>query len=277
MPSAMPHLTVLIPCKDEIQHITACVASVRAIADEILVADSGSTDGSLDAVRALGGCRIIERDYINSANFKNWAIPQARHDWILVVDADERVTPALAGEIKRLLAADPPCDGYSLRRDNFFLGHPIRHSGWNTSRLVRLFRKSVSRYETRRVHANVVVDSGKIGQLVHPLEHHTALDLDRFVAKQHRYANWSALDAFEAGKKSTWLRMLTHAPTRFLQLYLLRLGVLDGRAGLVVCALAAWYTFLKDAKLWALQNTTAIPAGATAGSPSSAPSHRAAA
>src|SRR6478752_4457732 len=178
-------LTVLIPCKDERRNIRACIESVQAIADEILIADSGSTDGTLDIVRDLGDCRIIEREYINSANFKNWAIPQARHEWVLVVDADERVTPALAGEIKRLLATDPICDGYSLRRDNFFLGHPIRHSGWSTSRLVRLFRKSVSRYETRRVHANVVVDSGKIGQLVHPLEHHTALDLDRFVAKQH--------------------------------------------------------------------------------------------
>src|SRR5207249_5211320 len=96
--------------------------------------------------------------------------------------------------------------------------------------------------------------SGKIGELVHPLEHHTALDLDRFVAKQHRYANWSALDAFDAGKRSTWLRMLTHAPLRFLQLFLLRGGWLDGRAGVVVCGLAAWYTFLKDTKLWAMRS-----------------------
>src|SRR5689334_7271843 len=200
----MSKLTVLIPCKDELAHIAACIASVRTIADEILVADSGSTDGSLEAVRAQGDCRLIQREYINSANFKNWAIPQARHEWVLVVDADERVTPALAGEIKRLVATNPACDGYSLRRDNFFLGHAIRHCGWSTSRLVRLFRRDGSRYETRRVHANVVVDSGKIGQLVHPLDHHTALDLDRFVAKQHRYANWSALDAFDAGKRSTW-------------------------------------------------------------------------
>ncbi len=250
----MPKLTVLIPCKDEIQHIRACIDSVRPIADEILVADSGSTDGTLDVVRSIGGCRVIEREYVNSADFKNWAIPQARHPWVMVVDSDERVTPELAGEIERLLASEPACDGYSIRRDNFFLGHPIRHCGWNTSRLVRLFRREGSQYETRRVHANVVIASGKVGELVQPLVHHTALDLDRFVTKQHRYATWSALDAQDAGKRASWLRLVTHAPLRFLQLFILRGGWLDGRAGIVVCGLAAWYTFLKDAKLWAMRN-----------------------
>ena len=89
----MPKLTVLIPCKDKIQHIGACIDSVRTIADEILVADSGSTDGTLEYIRERGDCRLLQRDYVNSANFKNWVIPQARHDWVLVVDADERVTP----------------------------------------------------------------------------------------------------------------------------------------------------------------------------------------
>jgi glycosyltransferase involved in cell wall biosynthesis len=250
----MTHLTVLIPCKDEVQHIGACIESVRSIADEILIADSGSTDGTLDVVRGLGGCRIIQREYVNSADFKNWAIPQAANEWVLVVDADERVTPQLAAEITRLMDDDPVCDGYSLRRDNFFLGHPIRHCGWNTPRLVRLFRRDCSRYETRRVHANVVVNSGMLGELVHPLLHHTALDLDRFVAKQQRYATWSALDAHDAGKRAGLFRLITHAPSRFLQLLLLRGGLLDGRAGVVVCGLSAWYTFLKDAKLWALRN-----------------------
>lgn len=250
----MPKLTVLIPCKDEVQHIRACIESVRPLADETLIADSGSTDGTLEIVHGIGGCRVIEREYVNSADFKNWAIPQASHEWVLVVDADERVTPELIEEIRLLFAFPPPCDGYSVRRDNFFLGHPIRHCGWNTSRLVRLFRRDGSRYETRRVHANVIVASGRVGELRSPLVHHTALDLDRFVAKQERYATWSALDAYDAGKRASWLRLLTHAPSRFLQLLVLRGGWLDGRAGVVVCGLAAWYTFLKDAKLWAMRN-----------------------
>jgi glycosyltransferase involved in cell wall biosynthesis len=277
----MPKLTVLIPCKDEVQHIRACIESVRPIADEILIADSGSTDGTLEMVRAVGGCSVIEREYVNSADFKNWAIPQASHEWVLVVDADERVTPELIGEIRRLFDFPPPCDGYSVRRENSFLGHPIRHCGWNTSRLVRLFRKDGSRYETRRVHANVIVASGCIGDLRQPLVHHTALDLDRFVAKQEQYATWSALDAYDAGKRTSWLRLLTHAPLRFLQLFVLRGGWLDGRAGIVVCGLAAWYTFLKDTKLWAMWNCR-VPAyasttAARAADTDSVDGHRAAA
>jgi glycosyltransferase involved in cell wall biosynthesis len=251
----MPKLTVLIPCKDEARHIRDCIESVRPIADEILVADSGSSDATLEIVRGLGGCRVIQREYINSADFKNWAIPQARHEWVMVVDADERLTRELSGEITRLMEAEPACDGYSLCRENYFLGHAIRHCGWNTSRLVRLFRRRVAQYQTRRVHANVEVASGRLGELVHPLVHHTALDLDHFVAKQQRYAIWSALDAYDAGKRCSWLRLLTHAPLRFLQLFVLRGGFLDRRAGVVVCGLAAWYTFLKDAHLWALRNT----------------------
>jgi (heptosyl)LPS beta-1,4-glucosyltransferase len=250
----MPKLTVLIPCKDERQHIAACIASARPIADEILVADSGSTDGTLEIVRSQGDCRLIEREYVNSADFKNWAIPQARHEWVLVLDADERVPPDLAAEIRDLLAFDPPHDGYALRRDVYFLGHRIRHCGWNTPTLIRLFRRTC-RYQTRRVHANVEVPSGSVGMLCGRLVHYTATDLERFVAKQHRYSSWSALDAFESGKRAGWLKLLTHTPLRFLQLYVLRGGILDGRVGLVLCGVMAYYTFLKDAKLWALANT----------------------
>ena len=98
-------LTVLIPCKDERMNIRPAVASARRVADEVLVADSGSTDGTLQIVSELGGCRVIERAYVNSGNFKNWAIPQAAHAWVLVLDADERVTEQLAAEINALLTS----------------------------------------------------------------------------------------------------------------------------------------------------------------------------
>jgi (heptosyl)LPS beta-1,4-glucosyltransferase len=252
-------LTVLIPCKNERRHLSECIASVRPVADEILVADSGSTDGSREIARHLG-CRVIERDYVNSANFKNWAIPQARHGWVMVVDADERVTPALAAEICELLSREPSHDAYQLRRDLYFLGHRINHCGVSDSFLVRLFRRDACRYQKRRVHADIEVPGGNVGRLASRLLHYTALDIDDFVAKQQRYSTWSALDAYDAGKRSTLAKMLLHAPLRFAQLYLLRRGFLDGRAGLVVCGIMAYYTFLKDAKLWALRHAKELPA-----------------
>jgi (heptosyl)LPS beta-1,4-glucosyltransferase len=257
----MPKLTVLIPCKDERRHLRECIESVRPVADEILVADSGSTDGSLEIARDLR-CRVIEREYVNSANFKNWAIPQARHEWVLVVDADERVTPPLATEIRDLVTAGPQQDAFQLRRDLFFLGHRINHCGVSDGYLVRLFRRDTCRYQKRRVHADVEVPGGKIGRLKERLLHYTALDIDDFLAKQQRYSTWSALDAYDAGKQSTLAKMLLHAPLRFVQLYLFRRGFLDGRAGLVVCGIMAYYTFLKDAKLWALRHSKAGVASA---------------
>jgi len=247
----MPRLTVLIPCKDERAHIRACIESVRPIADEILIADSGSTDGTLELVDEAGGCRVIEREYVNSADFKNWAIPQAAHEWVLVVDADERVTPKLAAEIESLLKNEPAVDGFALRRNTYFLGQRIQRGSWQTATLVRLFRRDVGRYEPRRVHADVQLPADRIAHLRERLLHYTAIDLGHFIDRQHRYSAWSALDSHERGKTCTWWQLALHGPARFLQLYLLRGMFLDGAAGLVLCGMQAYYTFLKDARLWA--------------------------
>ena len=100
-------LTCLVPCKNEAANIEACIESFREIADEVLIADSGSTDETKEIVRALGGCKLIEREFVNYADFKNWAIPQATNEWVLIVDADERITPELAAEIRALLENPP--------------------------------------------------------------------------------------------------------------------------------------------------------------------------
>jgi glycosyltransferase involved in cell wall biosynthesis len=250
-------LTVLIPCKDERRNIRACIESVQAIADEILIADSGSTDGTLDIVRDIGGCRIIEREYINSANFKNWAIPQCRHEWVLVLDADERITPELASEIRNLLQAPPAeKDGYWIDRANHYLGYRIKHCGWNSDAVIRLFRREC-RYETRWVHAEVDLPSTRLGTLKQPMLHYTTWDSDQYLYKMNRYAGWGALNMRDAKRRPSVLAMATRAPLRFLQLYFFRLGFLDGIAGFQICMHTAYYAFLKQAKLWELN--CAIP------------------
>lgn len=245
-------LTVLIPCKNERANIRECIRSAKQVADEILVADSLSTDNTLDLVRAEGGCRIIEREHVNFSDFKNWAIPQARCEWVLVLDADERITPQLAQEIKTLLANEPASDSYDIRRTTFFLGKRIRFSGYQNDAVRRLFRRDECRYEeTRSVHEFLSTPSGKIGKLKGKLDHYTTIDLGHFCAKQNDYSSKMAADRFRNGKRPSYLRTLFYGPMRFAQLYVLRLGFLDGFAGLVVCGIGAYYAFLKDAKLWA--------------------------
>ena len=256
-------LTVIIPCKDEAHNIRACIESVRQLGNEILVADSGSTDGTLDLVRKMGGCRIIEREFIDHSDFKNWAIGHARHTWVLIVDADEQVTEELAAEIRSELAGRPAFDAYCMRHQNHFLGHRIKHSGWNSSTSTRLFRRDRCRYDDKRVHEDVVVDTGKIKRLKGKFLHHTCRDLHRYVAKLNRYTTWWAEDAYAAGRRTGYLGVLLRPPARFFQSYIVRGGFLDGTAGLAVCATMACYIFMKYAKLWHLCRTAS--AGASPG------------
>jgi glycosyltransferase involved in cell wall biosynthesis len=247
-------LTALIPCKDERRNIRPCIESVQGLADEILIADSGSTDGTLEIVRDIGGCRIIEREYINSANFKNWAIPQARHEWVLLVDADERVTPELAADIRRALQSPPEdLDGYWIGRLNHFLGYPIKHCGWNSDDVIRLFRRDKGTYQKRWVHAEVELPSHRVSKLQHSLLHYTTWDSDQFLYKLNRYAGWGALNMRDQSRRPSAVAMFTRAPLRFLQLYFLRLGFLDGIPGFQVCMYTAFYAYLKQAKLWEMQ------------------------
>ena len=244
-------LSVIIPCRDEQRNIAACIESVQGLAAEIIVADNGSTDGTLAIARRLG-CRIIEREFIGYANFKNWAIPQAGHPWVLILDADERMTPQLADEMRRLLASEPTCDAYRMRRSDVFFGHSVRCSGNADHYITRLLRRDVCRYLERRVHEEIDTRNLRVGHLDGRLKHFAAVDFACWAAKQLRYGVLGGEEQFALGKKCGFPYLLAHAPLRFLQLYLLRGGFRDGYAGLVVCMMAAFYTFVKDARLWEL-------------------------
>jgi glycosyltransferase involved in cell wall biosynthesis len=260
MPDMPCKLTVLIPAKNEQLNIRPCVESARRIADEILVADSGSTDGTLEIVARLGGCRVVERELIDFSDFKNWAIPQATHPWVLVLDADERITPNLAAEIRGVLANPPErLDGYWIGRENYFLGHRIRHCGWNTDAVFRLFRRDACRYTKRRVHEAMDVGPGRAGRLRGNLLHYPVWDYDRYLAKMAHYTRLGAHDLRDRGRTTSLTSMFFRVPLRFLQLYVLRLGFLDGPAGLQICMMTAFTSFLKQARLWELENALPQP------------------
>lgn len=251
-------LSVIIPCKNESANMRACLESVVSIADEILVADSGSTDGTLELVRAwdagVGKCRIVEREYVHSGDFKNWAIPQARHPWVLIVDADERVTPELAAEIRTVLAS-PRQDGFWIRRRSYFLGHLIRFCGWQNDMCLRLFRRDAGRYVGDTDHAEVAIDTGRVGMLAERLLHFTYRDYDQYFRKFHRYTTHQAQVWHDQGRRVRPWKLALSFPVRFFQLYVLRLGFLDGLAGLQLCLLSAMYSFMKQARLWAHTET----------------------
>ncbi len=245
-------ITCLVPCRNERLNIRPCIESLQDLADELLIADSGSTDGTLDIVREIGGCRIIEREYIHSGDFKNWAIPQAEHSWVLLVDADERVTPQLADEIRRILSLDNPMDGYWVYRKNHFMGHHTRSCGWANDCCLRLFRRDVSRYVGPNDHAEVHVSTNHVGTLRNRLDHFTYWSYDQWFKKFDRYTKVQAQLWYEAGRRPSLWRLLVHAPFRFFRDYICQGGFLEGKVGLQVAMLAAFYSFMKQARLWEL-------------------------
>jgi SAM-dependent methyltransferase len=250
--SAKNHLTVIIPCKNEREHIRACILSAQQVADEVLLADSGSIDGTPAIARELG-CRIIERDYGTSGDFKNWAIPQAAHEWVLILDADERVTSRLAAEILQVLTG-PRHDGYWIYRRNHFLGHPIRFGPWKNDRCLRLFRRDLGRYVGPTDHAEVELHTGNVGRLRERMTHYTCTSYAQYLPKLARYADVQSQLWHRQGRRTRAGHLLLRFPLRFLQGYVGRLGFLDGLAGLQVCVLVAYLSYLKHAYLWQLQH-----------------------
>ena len=245
-------LTILVTCKNERTNIGPCLDSVLGLADEILVADSGSTDGTLEYVRRRGDCRVIEREYVTAGDFKNWAIPQASGEWVMNVDSDERVTPALAAEVRRVIDANPDCDGFWLGRSNHLMGTRVNYTDWARDRLVRLFRRDQARYTGPSDHGNVVVKSGRYGTLREKLDHYTLWSWEGYLLKFDRYTRLQAEEWHANGRRPSYRRMLMSPPLRFFRDFVLHRGFLDGLVGLQISYMSAFYSFMKQARLWEL-------------------------
>jgi glycosyltransferase involved in cell wall biosynthesis len=237
---------VVIPTLNEEFNIAECVATAR-FADEVLVADAGSSDGTVAAARAAGAT-VLERAGSTIAGQRNAAIAAARHRWIFALDADERITPALAAELGAVLSA-PAHEAYRVRCQNFYLGVEQTRGGWSRDWHVRLFG-SDRRYVERRVHEGLepVAD---VGELQGTLLHHPYRSLAHHLEKMSRYAQWGATDLWDRGRRASWTDLSVRPAWRFIQSYLLEGGLLAGRAGLVQATLGAYSGFLKYAYLWA--------------------------
>jgi glycosyltransferase involved in cell wall biosynthesis len=242
-----PRLSVIVPTYNEAHNLRDCLESVR-FADDIFVVDSFSTDGTPEIAREYTD-HVVQHEYVHSAAQKNWAIPQVKGDWILVVDADERVTPELRARIERILEEGTPFDGFYVRRMTVFFGKLIRHCGWDRDYLVRLWRNGKGRYEDLEVHADVIVD-GRVGTIREHLIHDTYRSFAHYMEKFDRYSTLAANDLYRQGQRAGWVNLTLRPLWRFLRMYVVRLGFLDGKHGLVLCSLAAFNVFVKYAKLW---------------------------
>ena len=246
-----PSLSACIVTLDEEERLGDCLASLRWC-DEIVVVDSHSTDRTRE-IAAAAGARVIERDWPGHVAQKEFAIRQARHDWVLCIDADERISPELEKEIVELRAAGFPDEaGWKLSRVSSYLGRWIRHGTWYPDLKLRLFDRRRGRWAGHDPHDRVEVD-GRVGRLRGELQHHPYRNLEEHLATIDSYTTIMARELHEAGRRARLRDLVLRPPARFLVYYLVRGGWLDGWRGLLMAYLAAHYVRLKYAKLWILQ------------------------
>ncbi len=255
-----PVLSVILITRNEAANVGDCLRSV-AFADEWIVVDSGSTDDTRAIAEAFGARVVTTPDWPGFGTQKNRALAEARGRWVLSIDADERVTEALAADIRRVVAADTSAQqgegapalglrsfaGYELSRLSSFCGQWMRHGDWYPDRVLRLFRRDAGRFSDDRVHERLIV-SGPVGRLGGDLLHHTMPTLDSALDKMNRYSSGRALDKRQAGGTGGLAAALLHGAWAFFRSYLLRRGVLDGRLGFVLAVYVAegtYYRYLK--------------------------------
>lgn len=244
-PRARPTLSAFVICKDEADGIGACLESLR-FCDEIVVLDSGSTDGT-QAIARTHTDRVFEQPWLGFGPQKNAALDRCTGEWVLSVDCDERVTPELRERILQAVAAPQGHAAFAVRRRNTLFGRPVRFGDWVRDRPVRLFRRAAGRFSPDAVHERVLVQ-GSVGALTGTLEHHTFRDMHAMVETMNRYSDLSAQLPGKRGSPPAIA--LLRSVGAFIRGYMLRGGFLDGWAGLLVAVSTAEGTFWRHAKRW---------------------------
>lgn len=240
-------LTVLLTVRDEEEQIPGALASVAGWAHEVVVVVDPRTTDRTRELSSEAGARVLEHRFESSAAQCNWGLDRCESRWVLVLDADERVTARLRDEIELTLTS-AACAAYAVRRINLAFGRQMRFGDWGGDEIVRLVDRTQARFVERAVHGAVSAPS--VGRLAGSLEHHTLRSLSQYLPKLHEYASRGAADLLAEGRQAGAVRAVAHAKWRFVRSFVLRLGFLDGATGFMVAVLSAYGTFLKWAGVW---------------------------
>ncbi|TVR37120.1 MAG: glycosyltransferase family 2 protein [Cryomorphaceae bacterium] len=246
----MQPLSVVIITLNEAERIDRCIRSVQGLSDDILVVDSGSTDDTV-ALAEKAGARVVHQNWLGFGAQKKFATSQSRHDWVLALDADEWLSDALKQSIADVLQ-NPEADAYEMPRRNLFLGRWLRHGEGYPDYSLRLYNRNKANWREDRVH-EAVHCSGKVGRLKGDLMHQSADTLQQYLHKHNRYTSLQAEQLFANGERFSLFKLLFSPWVRFVKFYFLRLGFLDGTAGLIHIAAGCWTVFAKHSKLLELQ------------------------
>ncbi len=238
-------LSVLLIARNEERNISSCLRTVQW-ADEIVVVDTGSADATIELARQFTS-KVFAHPGAGFVEGKRLALEACTGDWVLWLDADERVPEELAAEIRSTIAASTAHNAFDVARRAYFLGRWIKHCGWYPGRVTRLFRRGSARFSDHAVHERLIVD-GSTGSLAHDLLHYTDDSLQHYFAKFNEYTSLAADDLVREGTRATFFDLLLRPPATFLRMYVAKAGFLDGVHGFVLCLLSAFYVFVKYAK-----------------------------
>ena len=227
----MEKLTAIIPTGNEEHNIVAAIKSIN-FADEIMIVDSFSKDKTLALATPISDT-ILQRKFDYPSSQKNWAIPQAKHQWVLILDADERITNELKQEIIKTINSNVTESGFWIKRENYFMGKKVKFSGWRGDKVIRLFKRDECRYEDKYVHEEIITN-GKIGKLKNKLIHNTFKNKEDYLEKLEKYARWQAMDYDKKTRKITAFHTFLKPIFRFIKHYFFQLGILDGYVGFTI-------------------------------------------
>jgi glycosyltransferase involved in cell wall biosynthesis len=249
----MPTLSVILITRNEEANLADCLASLEGIAQQIVVVDTNSTDSTLEIAKNHGAVISQPADWPGFGPQKNRALDLATSEWVLSLDADERLTPALKSEILTAIHHSAHIDCFAIPRLSWYCGRFIRHSGWSPDYVDRLFKRGTARFSDDLVHERLI-PGGRVAKLKNPMLHFSFINFSQVLQKIDRYSTASAEQAFAKGRRSNPLKAILHGLWAFIRTYFIRAGFLDGYQGLALAISNAEGSYYRYMKIWLIQN-----------------------